>query len=235
MTRAKPAVSFAFAFALALCPASCVAARGGQAPDPSKGFRRASRARADVTPDRAAFEFESNGFSYHVGANGGGRRTKGDRTRRFNLRLDGRDFIEGVRFTLHEGDLLLVCELSDGETRAGLVTRLEQPSMRALWRQRIPAPEVGEPLRDGHSLYVTGAGFVARLDLRTGAYDWHHEDPGEGAGVAGDARGGDPQPFAAFETPELAGDEVLFRERPVYNRRRTLVVRKKTGEVIRIE
>ena len=232
MTRAKPAASFAFA--LALCLAPCVAARGGQgesAPDPSKGFRRARRVGADVTPDRAAFEFEASGFSYHVGANGSGRRTKGDRTRRFNLHLDGRDFIEGVRFTLYEGDLLVVCDLNDGETRAGLVARLEQPSMRALWRQRVPAPEVGEPLRDGHALYVTGAGFVARIELRTGEYDWQHEDLG-GDDAGG---GGAAQPFAAFETPELAGDAVLFRERPVYNRRRAVVVKKKTGEIIRIE
>jgi len=232
MSRTNRVTPLAFAFALALCLAPCAAARGRQresAPDPSKGFLRARRAGADVTPDRAAFEFESNGFSYHVGANGNGRRTKGDRTRRFNLHLDGRDYIEGVRFTLYEGDLLLVCELNDDETRAGLVARLEQPSMRALWRRRVPAPEVGEPLRDGHSLYVTGAGFVARLDLRAGEYAWLHEDLG-----AGD-EGGAARPFAAFETPESAGDAVLFRERPVYNRRRDVFVNKKTGEIIRIE
>jgi hypothetical protein len=236
MTRAKPATSLALAFGLALCFAPCVAAQGGQdtaAPDPSKGFQRARRASADVPPDRAAFEFEANGFSYHVGANGSGRRMKGNRTRRFNLQLDGRDFIEGLRFTLYEGDLLLVCELNDGETRTGFVTRLEQPSMRALWRQSIPAREVGEPLREGHALYVTGAGFVARLELRTGIYDWQHEDLGD---VDGDASGvGAAQPFAPFETPELAGDAVLFRERPVYNRRRVVVIKKKTGEIIRIE
>lgn len=232
-TQTTASLTFAFSFAFALCLAPCAAARGRQraaAPDASKDFRRARRVNPDVPPDRAAFEFESNGFSYRVGANGSGRRTKGDRTGRFNLWLDGRDYIEGIRFTLYEGDLLLVCEVNDDQTRAGLLTRLEQPSMRALWRERIPAPEVGEPLREGHALYVTGAGFIARLDLRTGEYAWLHEDLG---GEAGGARAA--QPFAAFETPEVEGDAVLFREQPVYNRRRAVVVRKRTGEIIRIE
>lgn len=235
MTRTKTAPPTGLTLALALCLAPCAAAGGrqrGAAPDPSKGFLPARRVNPEAPRDRAAFEFEAGGFSYHVGANGGGRRTKGDRTRRFNLRLDGRDYVEGVRFTLYEGDLLLVCDVNDDEARAGLVTRLEQPSMRALWRQRVPAPEVGEPLREGDALYVTGAGFVGRLDLTTGEYAWLHEDLGGGGGADG---AGAAQPFAAFETPEPAGDAVLFRERPVYNRRRAVVVGKKTGKIIRIE
>jgi hypothetical protein len=157
---------------------------------------------------------------------------KRDRARRFNLWLAGRNFVEGLRFAVHEGDLLLLCELNDGEARTGLVVRLEQPSMRALWRSPVPAAEVGEPLRDGHDLYVTGADFVARLDLRTGGYVWQHEEIGD---EIAEVRGGAARPFGSFETPEPAGDAVLFRERAVYNPPRTLVVNRKTGDIIRIE
>jgi hypothetical protein len=233
MRRTTLAAAF-FALALALAPSPRAGAREGDTRARATDFRRAAKVRADSSPDAAAFEFEAGGFKYHVVANGNGRRTKGDRVRRFNLRLDGRDYVEGLRFAFHEGDLLLVCELYDGEARTGLVTRLEQPSMRALWRRPVPADEVGEPLRDGQSLYVTGAGFVARLDLRTGEYVWEHE---ELDGDLGDVRaaGGAARPFNSFQTPELARDAVLFRERPVYNPPRTLVVNRKTGEIIRIE
>jgi hypothetical protein len=180
-----------------------------------------------------AFEFEAGGFSYHVAANGNGRRTKGDKTRRFNLRLDGPYFIEGLRFAVYEGDLLLACELNDGEAAGGLVVSLEQPSMRALWRQPVPAFNLGEPLREGRHLYLTGIGFVAKLDLRTGEYVWQHEDLHSDAEVA--RAGVSPDDFNSFERPELAGDTVLFRARPVYNQPRTLVVDRKTGKIIRIE
>lgn len=222
-----------FALALAFAPraAACATvADAARAPE----FRRASKTSAEAPPDAAAFEFEDGGFKYHVVANGNGRRVKGDKTRRFNLRLDGRDYVEGLRFAVHEGDLLLVCELYDGEARSGLVTLLEQPSMRALWSRPVPAAEVGEPLRDGHSLYLTAFGFVARLDLRTGEYVWRHE---ELDGTLGDVRAGrdGARAFNSFETPELARDAVLFRERPVYNPPRTLVVNRKTGKLLRIE
>jgi hypothetical protein len=237
MNRTTPASAlFALALALAFAPgaaAGATAAGDTRAPE----FRRASKASAGSAPDAAAFEFEEGGFKYHVVANGNGRRTKGERVRRFNLRLDGRDYVEGLRFAVYEGDLLLVCELYDGEERTGLVTLLEQPSMRALWSRPVPAAEVGEPLRDGHSLYLTAFGFVARLDLRTGEYVWHHEEldgaparPEAARDAANAAR-----PFNSFETPALARDAVLFRERPVYNPPRTLVVDRKTGKILRID
>ena len=87
---------------------------------------------------------------------------------------------------------------------------------------------MGRPLRDGHDLYVTGAGFVGKLDLRTGEYAWQF-------GGLEDVRGAEPKPLNAFDQPELDGDAVLFRERPVYNPRRTLVINKKSGKIIRVE
>lgn len=225
MNRTTFAVAALFALALVFAP---------RAVADEREFRRASKTSADTAPDAAAFAFEDGGFKYHVVANGNGRRTKGDKTRRFNLRLEGRDYVEGLRFSVYEGDLLLVCELYDGEERTGLVTLLEQPSMRSLWSRPVPAAEVGEPLRDGHSLYLTAFGFVARLDLRTGEYLWHHEEL-DGTDGSATARPEAARPFNSFETPALARDAVLFRERPVYNPPRTLVVNRKTGKILRIE
>lgn len=237
MTRTSRVNSLAFAFALALCLAPRAAAHGAQddaaAPRQSNGFARARQVRAGSRAGSAAFEFEAGGFSYHVAANGNGRRTKGDRTRRFNLRLDGPYFIEGLRFAVYEGDLLLACELNDGEAAGGLFVSLGQPSMRAHWRRPVTTFNLGEPLREGRHLYLTGLGFVAKLDLRTGEYAWRHEDLHDDAEVA--RAGVSPDDFNSFETPELAGETVLFRARPVYNRRRTLVVDRKTGKIIRIE
>ena len=234
MTRTNRVTSFAFA--LALCLAPCVAAYGAQddnAPRQSKGFERARQVSAPSSSGSMAFEFEAGGFSYHIASNGNGRRTKGNKTRRFNLRFDGPDFMEGLLFVVYEGDLLLACELNDGDAAGGLFVRLEQPSMRALWRQPVPTFNLGEPLREGTSLYLTGLGFVAKLDLRTGEYVWQHEDLYRDAEVV--RAGVSPDEFNSFETPELAGETVLFRARPVYNRRRTLVVNKKTGKIISIE
>lgn len=237
MTRTKPARALALAAAaLALCFAPAPGGRAGRAAAQSRqaGTENVFK-KAEGTPAAfpSAFKFETGGFSYHISANGNGRRTKGDKTRRFNLRFDGPDFMEGLRFAVYEGDLLLACELNNGEEAGGLFVRLEQPSMRALWRRPVTTFNLGEPLREGRHLYLTGLGFVAKLDLRTGEYAWQHEDLYDDAELA--RAGVAPDDFNSFETPELAGEAVLFRARPVYNRRRTLFVNKKTGKIIRIE
>jgi hypothetical protein len=231
-------------------------AAGGDAAD--KGIFRPARgagANAELLPE--AFEFELSGYTYHVRSNGAGRRTKDGRTRLFNLRLEGRDFIERLYFAEYESNVILVCQVSDGKAAEGFVVRLEQPSMRARWRRVIPAFNVGTPARDGASLYLTAARFVARLDLKTGEYIWEHEGLGQSAGLeksAGEARAeaateaappseaerpegrSAETPFAAFDVPEVSGKEVLFRESGVYNRAPKVVrVNRRTGRILRIE
>jgi hypothetical protein len=218
------------ALALACAPAlsPCSAQEARPAPPPSHLFQEARAINSNATPDPEAFEFEMNGFAYHINANGNGRRTKGKRSRGFNLHLDGGESAARVLYSEFEGDLLLLLHTTIAGVGLGFVTRLAQPSMRGLWRQRIPASDVGHPLRDGPDLYVTGNGFVGKLNLRTAEYAWQHDD-------LENARGDEQPALHAFDAPELKGDAVLFRERPVYNPRRTLVIDKKSGRVIRVE
>jgi hypothetical protein len=185
-------------------------------------------ARALPEDDPRLFEFEAGGYSYRVAATGNGRGTKGKgRPRLFNLRLEGRDSITRLLFSGYGDDLLLLCEVWDGEKGGAFVARLEQPSMRALWKLAVLTPSVGPTLREGRRLYLTGRGFVALLDLDTGQYEWHHEDLYESEG---------PGTFGAFERPVVERGDVLFRDRPVYNGpARTIVVNRKTGHIVRVE
>ncbi|HEX7315523.1 MAG TPA: hypothetical protein VF297_16505 [Pyrinomonadaceae bacterium] len=217
------------AFSTSLVPSvSAQEAKPAPTPKPSKVFQEARAVNAGAAPEAQAFEFEMNGFAYHVSANGNGRRTKGKRVRGFNLRLDSGESIARALYHEYEGDLLFILHTNIGAAAVGFITRLEQPSMRGLWRHRIPAPDVGHPLRDGVYLYVTGKGFVGKLDLRSGMYLWQSDDRDYADRDTVKALG-------AFDEPELDGDAVLFRERPVYNPRRTLVVDRKSGRVIRVE
>lgn len=191
------------------------------------GAQEFGRAREVPGGGPVAFEFELSGYAYHVASNGNGRRVKGARTRPFNLRLRGRDSITRLHFSKFKDDLLLLCEVSDGERGGAFAARLEQPSMRARWKLDVPSASIGPTLREGPRLYLTGRGFVALLDVDGGEYLWQHED------LYG-SRG--PRSFESFGPTERAGREVLFRERPVYNGpARTVVVDGKTGKIVRIE
>lgn len=230
-SAASSSLALLGASALTLCfsrAAPAQEARPAPAPDPAKVFQEAKEVRASGAPAAEAFEFEMNGFAYHIKSNGNGRRAKGSKVRGFNLHLDDGEVVARLFYAEFGGDLLLLLHTDIAGVRLGFVTRLEQPSMRGRWRQRIPDGDVGRPLRDGHDLYVTGSGFVGRLDLRTGEYAWQHDDLEV-------ERGAEPKPLHTFDEPEIDGDAVLFRERPVYNPRRTLVVNRKTGKIIRVE
>ena len=249
--RVKNAAAFALASALAACLAQTAGARGRQndpaAPraervEPPEGFRRAAGTPADAP---VAFEFKSGGFSYRVAANGNGQRTKGDKTRRYNLHLGSGEAIRRLYFSEYDDDLLLLCELEGGRDGASaFVTRLEQPSMRALWKQSAPSAEV-DALRRGDSLYLAGAGFVGRLELKDGRYAWRHRDRREDVGEAGDegegeAAGGKAEvliPSGRYALAEVAGDAVTFKlTRGAENPRpKTLRVDRKTGRILGVE
>jgi hypothetical protein len=225
MSRSERARAAFMLMCLAVCAAAQVESRAPSAQTkPHGAFQKARQTGAATS---AVFDFEQSGYSYHIAANGNGRRMKGDEARRFNLHLDRGDHIESVYFSEHDGDLLLACGVTDEETGGGLFFRLEQPSMRTLWSRQVPAFNTGEPLRAGSRLYVTGIGFVGALNIKTGEYVWKHEK------LYG--RGRDDA-FNSFVAPEMKGEEVRFKELPVYNvPAKTVVVSNKTGKIVRIE
>jgi hypothetical protein len=196
-------------------------------PKQSQTFQLAKQV---TTASTMSFEFEMSGFLYHIADNGNGRRTKGDQTRRFNLGLSGPYAIRAMFYAEYQGNVLLFCgatNLKDMTQAQGFITRLEQPSMRSIWKQTIPDLIGGEPLRVKNYLYVTGRGFVGKINLRNGEYVWNIDDLSalDGGGT-----------FHSFAVPEVVGKEVLFKETDVRGQRAvTVVVDDKTGRLVRFE
>jgi hypothetical protein len=189
---------------------------------PSEAFTKADGVPADSPK---AFEFTLGRFSYRIKANGNGSRSKGSKSRGFNLRLGPGEEITYLYFADYKGGLLLVCEVRGEHGGTSYATRLDQPSMRARWTSNIPATSTGEPARDGSRLYVTGRDFAGAFDIEKGELLWLLDKFPGGA-----------EEFQAFDAPVPRGREVLFRTRPVYNGSpKTVVVDVKTGKVVRVE
>ncbi|HWW74079.1 MAG TPA: hypothetical protein VNZ44_01715, partial [Pyrinomonadaceae bacterium] len=177
-------------------------------------------------------------------------------TRRYNLHLNSGEAIRRLYFAEYGDDLLLLCDVDGGEAGPSvLITRLEQPSMRALWRQSAPTDEV-EVLRQGGALYLGGAGFVARLELGSGAYAWQHRDRRE-AEERGDRDSDDRDsdrergdresvrrreaealiPPGRYVPAEVTGDTVVFgpARASAEQGAKTVRVNRKTGKVVSVE
>jgi hypothetical protein len=174
----------------------------------------------------SSFEFSPSGYKYRISSSGRGRRTgSGIIPRSFNLRLDKGDSLErSIYHAGYQGDILLLCEVSDGDGGAGFITRLDGQTLRMKWKRWIPAFNTGQGLIENYFAYVTAHGFVGKVNLKSGAFVWKHDNL---------FRDGDT--FNVFEPPRIEGEAVLFKENTIYNPpAKTIKVHKQSGKIISI-
>lgn len=176
----------------------------------------------EVEPE---FEFSVSGYKYKLLSNGRGERTgAGHVARKFNLRLRKGDSLDHHFYHAeYKGDLLLICEVSDGNYGAGFITRLDGQTLRIKWKQQIPGFNVGPGLLEGDHAYLTAIGFIGKVNLRAGAVAWKHENLYQN------------DRFNFFELPKVEGDAVLFKEVVIRSEpARTIKVQKQTGKIISV-
>ena len=174
------------------------------------------------------FKFSASGHNFHISENGRGRATDGkSRAHTFNLRLDRHYYLDSqFYYAEYQDDILLVCGVSDGEAGAGLIARLHGRTLSMKWRQHIRAFNVGQGLIEDNFAYLTGIGFIGKVDLDSGAYVWKREDLYD-ADEHGDGA------FNSFQLPEIKDDVVVFRESDIHNRQAvaSIQVDKRSGKI----
>jgi len=162
---------------------------------------------------------------YQVGFDGLCKRmAAGERPTEIRLPLPENARIDRVLYGEVQGDLLLIYEISDGESGWGSVVRLEPRSLVVKWHVNLPGFNLSRGAVEGARLYQAGFGFVGAIDLMRGSFVWKH------SGLYDQLR----QSFNAFQPPELVGREVICREEPVSqttNPVRVIRVNKVTGKM----
>ncbi len=173
------------------------------------------------------FKFSIADFSFRILANGRGTRTGGGLpVRTFNLRPP-KDFrLDRVIYhAQYQDDILFICEITDDEAGGGFIARLDGRTLKMKWKRIIPAFNVGQGLVEGNYVYVTGIGFIGKINLESGAYVWRHDDLYRNSA------------FNSFELPEIIGNATVFRESEIYYRQRVAVVQvdKQSGRIISLD
>lgn len=180
------------------------------------------------TEHPTSFEFSTSGYKYIINDSGRGKRTGGNSSARtFNLRLSKDEILERVIFyAQYQKDVLLIGESYVNDGSGGFITRLDGRTLKMKWKRSIPAFNVGQGLLDKNYAYVTGIGFVGKVNLSFGVYVWRHDN----------LYGENDSAFNSFELPELKGNTVLFRESEIYLRQKvaTLKIDTRSGRIIKI-
>ena len=180
--------------------------------------------------DATDFQFSVSGYDFSISGLGKGLRRGGGKSlsRPFSLQLDRSDYLtRAFYYAEYEKDLLLIYEVSDSEYGFGVIERLEGPTLKRKWKIVISGFNIGQGLIDDHYAYVTGIGFIGKVDLASGFYVWRHKNLYERSKHA----------FNSFELPEVNGPIVIFKESPDYLRKKVAIisVHRKSGKILRLD
>lgn len=103
------------------------------------------------------------------------------------------------------GDLILAYRLDyfgpEGDFRGGAVSRLATAPGKVRWTVELQG-NIGEPLLAGNSIYVSGTGFVGKLDANSGHFSWSHAGLYRSPGV-----------YVSFARPIRRAGNVVFPAR----------------------
>lgn len=113
--------------------------------------------------------------------------------------------IEKFRIYHVDTTLYFVLNLTNGEDGCGGIIKIDEKQFKKIWSQEIPAFNIGEPYFEEFSVYVTGIGFIGKLDTKTGVYLWKHVDLYRG------------NHFNSFEKPFKHKGRIIFIENPIKN------------------
>jgi len=179
--------------------------------------------------ERVSFEFSTASNDYRISHEGRGLRIGSSKSpRSFSLRLEKADHLtHALYYAEYQGDLLLICEVSDEVYGSGFIARLDGQTLRTKWKQVVSGFNVGQGLIDGSYAYVTGIGFIGKVSLKSGAYAWRHENLYRQSNSA----------FNSFDLPEAKVNTVVFRESSHYLRKKKAVIRveRRNGKIMSVD
>ncbi|MBD1398874.1 hypothetical protein H9Q13_17020 [Pontibacter sp. JH31] len=65
---------------------------------------------------------------------------------------------------------------TDGEDGVSIIELLDRKTGESIFWSHIPGFNLGQPIVVGEKSHVTTIGFVGKIDLLTGNYDWQYDD-----------------------------------------------------------
>lgn len=119
---------------------------------------------------RSFFLFSTSARKYTIRHDGFGEvAASGKRKEVFSLNLNAPSRLERVYFSEYEGDLLLLCELSDGRSTGSSLLRMNQQTRKIRWLKWIQIDDIESCVVEGDEVHCGLADNMTKFNLKTGA------------------------------------------------------------------
>ena len=132
------------------------------------------------------------------------------------------------RAYLHEtqGDFYVFFTETDHEGATSWVQKISKNGLKSVYVEQIQGFNLGQPIIDGESAYVTAIGFIGKFNLQTGSYEWKHHNLYDNEKYS----------FNSFDTVLINKTETKFISEN-YSSKKTdkVLIDNYTGEIKRIE
>lgn len=151
-----------------------------------------------------------------------GKVKKKDGTLFFNIHCD--NLIEQLYFFRIDNDWVAVYEDTDMDCTGNVVERIDVKNNKSVWKVYAGGFNSSKPVRVDNNVYISTIGFVGKLDISTGKYQWQYDNL---------YRDGKYNSFD--ETKFLNANEILFRSVNPMNETMvdSIIIDDKTGKIIR--
>lgn len=140
----------------------------------------------------------------------------------FSIKNEGR--IETLYFAQKGSSLFLFYTDATADGSASFVKRIDIKSGKTMWTSDVAGIAMGRPVIKGQFAYIGSFGFVGKLKLKNGQYDWKYSNLNEG---------GRFQKFQEIVFPN-AREAAFIAPHPFSLESDTVVINDLTGEIIRM-
>ncbi len=188
------------------------------------------RAANDKIYGYESWNFPINTDKYEINKGGCGKKTsKNNVIKKFCFSIKDAAFIDkAIYFAEYQGDLVILGELSFGDSGSGFIVRINEKTLTTKWRTSIPTFNIAKGLIEDNSAYLAATGFVSKVDLESGKYIWKYDDLYRKYDESG--------AFNVFLTPQVENNLVIFKEEDTLKRgfNHQIHVNKSSGKIIKV-
>lgn len=195
-------------------------------PTETKEFSQATGAGTSELGNFAKWNFTFGADQFEIDEKGVGKRQAGGKSDDFRLPMRNMEMLDNnVYFAEYKGDLLILYGISDFESGASMIVRLDGKTLKEKWAADAGSFNAAKGLIENNFVYLGASGFVGKIDLDSGKYLWKHDDlyrkyRKDGA-------------FNIMEVPVLDGATVVYTEKLENRPANEIVFDKQSGKFVR--